>query len=124
MTEVTSAADKHDDGWPEPASVVAFSERMRRRLPFSLSVSIDVGICFNFIPLDESGLIHRICGAFNPVAYHADTFDLDFHNFSRLHGLRRSRRPCVNDITGEQCHELTDVTDHDIDGKNKLAGSA
>ena len=44
ITDIISAAERHDDGCPEPASVVAFSERMRRRLPFSLSVSIDVGI--------------------------------------------------------------------------------
>jgi hypothetical protein len=46
ITDIKSAADKQDDGWPEPASVVAFSESIRRRLPFSLSESMDVGIFY------------------------------------------------------------------------------
>src|SRR2546429_3291078 len=46
ITDMRSAADKQDDGWPEPASVVAFKERILSRLPFSFNVSMAVGICF------------------------------------------------------------------------------
>src|SRR5207249_5981563 len=46
MTETRSAADKQDEGWPEPASVVAFRERILSLLPFSFNLSMIVGISF------------------------------------------------------------------------------
>src|SRR5215470_20407148 len=57
MTDMRSADDKHEDGCPEPASVVAFSESIRSLRPFSLSASIDVAIHFHYIYL-----IHVIRG--------------------------------------------------------------
>src|SRR5438093_7386326 len=65
MTDMRSAADKQDDGWPEPASVVAFKERILSRLPFSFNASIATGICFilyRHLPsplLQQDYAIHR-----------------------------------------------------------------
>src|SRR5262249_22580713 len=61
MTDMRSADDKHEDGCPEPASVVAFSESIRSLRPFSLSASIDVAIHFHYIYL-----IHVIRGWIPP----------------------------------------------------------
>ena len=71
ITDMRSAADRQDDGCPEPASVVALSEWMRRRLPFSLRVSIDMGICFNFIPADKNaGRLRKEHPLFGPRSMH------------------------------------------------------
>src|SRR2546421_7975454 len=92
MTDMRSAADRHDDGWPEPASVVAFSESIRSRLPFSLSASIDVGIF----------LLYR--SARNAIAKHADAFNFDFNDVVGLHGFGIARSAGINNVARSKRH--------------------
>src|SRR4051812_34056443 len=108
MTDIRSAAERHEEGCPEPASVVAFSESIRSRLPFSFSTSMGV---------DISVLYRR---ARDPITKHTNAFDFNFDGVAGLHRLRVTRCARVNDVARNQSHELTDVADDHFHWKDKI----
>src|SRR5438105_897277 len=111
MTEVRSAADKQDEGWPEPAAVVASNEWMRSRRPFSFSASINVGIY---------GLYRR---SRYGITKHSHTFDFNLDNIPGHHGFRDARSPRVNDVAGQERHISADIAEDLVDRKNQIAGA-